>query len=480
MSSFDPLNQVPIPGDVEPDAWTSMILCVPADGEWLSAVRGALGSLARGRYWLADGRQGSIRAAQAVARRIGESIMICDLDARLADIAAAIRESSVSVSVSSVCCETVVPPAPEPAVDPDEWPLPGSGSEPPAWPNPGTYDAAACDAINGVLWAYRQFAAFLANLDLLSAVAVLIVSGLAALFPEPVTTAIGTFTFVSIAGAIIRYGVGISVIADGAEIARDAIDDYRQELVCDALVGKANLHALVSDVASRLATILFTSIHGAGVDMDTAARLSGWVGDLDKFAAHVIDGLASVSAKLYQPPIHWRVDCAGCSSPVLIPGEFVTGFESFAQARCNWYADYGGIVRLTNGASAAQLIVSGATRDANGIPYGVLSAGASVEVELWRGGDDSSEASDYVRLMARRASDGAEVEVARVYNLDLPGKFDVPPESGMALEWFVPFDVEFNNTNSAVKLVWLETGGSTAVRHVRTARCTLRGVVVPS
>lgn len=71
---------VKIPEDLEPQEWAFYVLCAPNSPEWYTAVHSAVRLLARGRFWLRDDRENSIKTAAEIGGEIERSLMACNID----------------------------------------------------------------------------------------------------------------------------------------------------------------------------------------------------------------------------------------------------------------------------------------------------------------------------------------------------------------------------------------------------------------
>lgn len=69
-----------IPQDLDPQEWAMYTLCAPNDIEWANALRSAVRMMSRGRYWLRDDRESSIKNAQLIGGEIERSLEMCTID----------------------------------------------------------------------------------------------------------------------------------------------------------------------------------------------------------------------------------------------------------------------------------------------------------------------------------------------------------------------------------------------------------------
>lgn len=240
------------------------------------------------------------------------------ITSKLDELITALDDLGQTVNVSSVCCDQIQAGTTPPAVTPDDYPMPGSGQEPPGYPNPGGYDADLCASMNGILWMYYRFLRFLKNVDAFSILAGLIVAGLAALIPTPITTPIGTISFVAIAGVLgkaLATGV-LSVISDGADAAMNTIETYKQDIICSTYASTSNLHDAMIALIDRLQSDIKDAMLTAGVPADMADRLSKFIDDVAGAVAHIVDRLPELASEWSQGPTGWAVDCS-CQGEML-------------------------------------------------------------------------------------------------------------------------------------------------------------------
>lgn len=300
-----------IPNDWDGNSREVWLICAPASPMWRQALRTAVGALHRGRTW--DASSGNIVGAQSIGWEIYDDMTTCsELITAVNAIAAAVSQLQQTTIVNGVCCEQITPPADPPAIDPNDYPLPGSGGHPPTLPDAPTYDAAMCDAANGVLWLFRRYAQTVLVGDILISGAAAIVALLAALFPEPITTAIGTVSLVALAAALAGALVYADAMEDGANAFISWLDANKTAVVCDALAAAAGGRTFVMETVSALAAEMESALLLAGVPAVVATRAARLIADAGLFAEVVLDSLADAAARLTQPPSSWRVDCASC------------------------------------------------------------------------------------------------------------------------------------------------------------------------
>ena len=241
------MTKLLIPQDwngIDKEVW---LICAPASPGWRQALRTAVGSLHRGRTW--DRSSGEIVKAQQIGWEIYDDMTTCnDMVTALQSIATALAGMSQTINVSGVCCEQILPPDPVIPPDPGDYPVPGGGNTPPGFVDPPAYDAAVCAAVNGLLWSFRRYADAVLKGSQLWTAAAAVVALLAALFPEPVTTAVGTVSFVALASVLAASLIYADALEDGADQFIAWLDANRQDLVCDAYAAQSGLMAAVSDI----------------------------------------------------------------------------------------------------------------------------------------------------------------------------------------------------------------------------------------
>ena len=231
-----------------------MLICVPDDQMWITAVREAVRKLTRGRYW--DRETGNIIDAQETGKEIYQSMITCtELFTKLEDIATAIQAVSLQQQIQVNCCDQLTPPNPPPPL-PDPLPDPGGdpGLIPPPYPDPATYDAEVCRMANALHYIMARWLGFLASLDQgITQVAILISLALA-IFPEPISSAIGVAAIaaiISVVAAIEGAFDEISLWADALLIEWNAA---QQEFVCLVYNAVANQLDIYNEVVTYLET----------------------------------------------------------------------------------------------------------------------------------------------------------------------------------------------------------------------------------
>ncbi len=230
------------------------MMCVPDDQMWKTAVREAVRQLSKGRYW--DRETGVITDAQETGWEIYNSMIDCtEILSKLDAIAVAIGKVALSNDIHVSCCDQLTPPNPP---DPLPDPLPDPGGDPadipPAYPDPPAYEAELCRMANALHWIMARWLSFLASLDQgITQVAILISLALA-IFPEPISSAIGAAAIaaiVSVVAAIEGAFDEISLWADALLVEWNAA---QQEFVC--LVYNAVVNQL--DIYNEVITYLET------------------------------------------------------------------------------------------------------------------------------------------------------------------------------------------------------------------------------
>lgn len=324
--------QARIPQDLQPSSGVQMILCVPDDPEWIAVYRSLIETVCRGRYWLDDGRQNSIKAAQAVAREVFNTMALCSLETRLQEITAAIQALSFNQSINQICCERIVPPDPMPPANPDDWPMPGTGQNPPSFPDPATYDDAMCAAVNGLLWLFRRYAMDIQTINLALLGLAAIVSILIALIPTGVTQIIGTVNLVTIAGALAAALVYSEALDEAAEQFVDWLDTNKENVVCFAYqAAQSNIDWLVG-ISETLASKLLELTEAAGIPTTLATVIANLTGDYLTFVSALLDSIVQLGENLDQPPTSWAVDCSSCYPDI----SFQDAFTTDPNGRCPW------------------------------------------------------------------------------------------------------------------------------------------------
>lgn len=310
-----------IPDNQESDNVQVVAFLIP-NAEWVLPVTSLISMLTAGRVWVRDGRPDSIRRAQQIGECILTSFSSCslqDLVSGLADIKTAISSLSFAVSTSVTCCDYSppgdVPDNPElptPGGDPDDYILP-PGIE------PGEYDSLVCDLVNGVLgllytWLDQLSAAHWYTLGLWAIVALL-----AALFPEPVTTALGTVAFAAIAGAMLSAVTFGSQMSLAVNDMLDWLGDNGQEIVCDIQTA-VNLAEGIHAMAERLVVTLRNFLVARGLPDILADILTAWLAANQLIEAVIADFVANGVTSLPQPPDDMRISC-DCTVPPCECGE---------------------------------------------------------------------------------------------------------------------------------------------------------------
>lgn len=208
-----------IPDNLDTSDSIQVVMCIPNDDEWIATLRGVVFALTRGRTWQRDHRENSIRQAQAIGYAIYDSLMICNLQQSLESIASAIDRLANS---ASPCCGDTIPPT-TPTVTPiDE----NNPTIPPHVPNEGENDAL-CHLLNLVYGAMLYYLDKLQEIALGSYGVALIASLLAIVFPEPITTAVGTIVFATIASAMFGWGTASTAIAGTiAQVIEEIEEEY--------------------------------------------------------------------------------------------------------------------------------------------------------------------------------------------------------------------------------------------------------------
>lgn len=96
---------VQIPTDLDPQDWQLYVLCAPSGEEWYRAVHSSVRLMARGRFWLRDDRENSIKTAQIIGAEIERSLMSCNID--FTALADAIRYMADTMSINQSNSQTV-------------------------------------------------------------------------------------------------------------------------------------------------------------------------------------------------------------------------------------------------------------------------------------------------------------------------------------------------------------------------------------
>ena len=307
------MTKLLIPQDwngIDKEVW---LICAPASPGWRQALRTAVGSLHRGRTW--DRSSGEIVKAQQIGWEIYDDMTTCnDMVTALQSIATALAGMSQTINVSGVCCEQILPPDPVIPPDPGDYPVPGGGNTPPGFVDPPAYDAAVCAAVNGLLWSFRRYADAVLKGSQLWTAAAAVVALLAALFPEPVTTAVGTVSFVALASVLAASLIYADALEDGADQFIAWLDANRQDLVCDAYAAQSGLMAAVSDIIGVMQYNLNSLLVAAGVPAALASPVSALIGDVAGFVDALATRLAFAPIEWQSPPVGWAVDCT-CADP---------------------------------------------------------------------------------------------------------------------------------------------------------------------
>lgn len=265
-------GNTPIPENVNPTDWVSVFLCIPNDTDWIAAFRGLVSSFTRGRYWRRDDRQTSIIDAQAVGLLIEDSIMICDITTQLAEIAEAIRSQSFQVS----CCDPLTPPTP-PTTTYDDLPPASDPIEPaPPWADPlDTYADTLCMLYNGIYAELLAFAEWLDKMDTWLLGVTGIVALLAVVFPDPITTAIGTATLLQIAAKLLSVSTVLDEVNDLSDNTVSYIQVHEQELACIVAGAQSAFDAAVA-FADYVSGAMSEYLVLRGVPLGIAEYIVSW------------------------------------------------------------------------------------------------------------------------------------------------------------------------------------------------------------
>ena len=232
---FEESRQIKIPDTINSDDTVYGVFCLPNDPEWFSIIRGMFSSLTRGRYWKRDDREGSIKAVQETATEIEDSLMICNLDEKLDAIVTAITAQNNMINVG--CCLPLTPPDLPSGGDYGDFPnAPTSGDYPiPEWDNESpTYNDHLCMLFNAFYKNLYDLVAFVESLDWVLLGATAIVGLLAIVFPEPVTTVIGTITLASVAGALATAVLWQEAVEETFAQLKIVMHENGQEWLCQA------------------------------------------------------------------------------------------------------------------------------------------------------------------------------------------------------------------------------------------------------
>ena len=289
----------PIPANTPYEGGARLFLvCVPDDQVWMTAFRESVRQLTRGRYW--DRETGRITEAQQTGREIYGSIMDCtDILTRLDNIASAINGLSLTTSLSVSCCDMYSAPAP-PTPEPDQ-PPPGGGPvpPPPPYPDPGSYDAELCRVANAVHWLITRYLTFLSALDVAAAVLALLVAGLAIIFPEPATTAIGGIALTSIISAILLVDGGLQTVSAWADAALVVWESEHQQFVTTFYQAYGNVAAWGDTVVNFVENNLVQAVTAVSLPSSVESKLFAW---LENFLSWVADVIYNYSGELDDHP----------------------------------------------------------------------------------------------------------------------------------------------------------------------------------
>lgn len=245
---------VSIPSSNEGDDCHVILFLVPNAG-WVAPVFSVVSSLTAGRTW--DGATGKVTAAQEVAEQVMNSFTTCSLS----DIVAAIDRIGVQFAINSVCCDGIT----QPVIVDDPPPTPGV-EPPPSWVGGGQteWESALCMLVNIVRQMVTRYAEFLENVNVVATTALLIVSALGVIFPEPITTVIGSVSFAAIATILLSAVAYTDAIQESSTGFQQWINENTQDLYCSMLQA-TDVATAIHDYfqAAAIAFRSFLLSHGA-------------------------------------------------------------------------------------------------------------------------------------------------------------------------------------------------------------------------
>ena len=277
---------VTIPASNEGDDCRIILFLVPNEG-WIAPVFSVVSSLTAGRVW--NGNTGSVRDAQGVAEQVMNTFTTCSLQ----DLLDAIKGISTAVSVNSMCCDAILPPPQYiPPQDGETWPLPGGETGNEIFPIPSEYEQAVCTTVKGLLFAYWRFFDFLETVNWVVLGAAAIMSIVAALIPEPITTVLGTVSFAAIAAAIVGASLYSEAIGESAEQMKSWIEENAQDILCLGAVSATSLHDLLVNVALAVEVRASATFVENGVPDWIASQVAKAFGTAADMATAIIEHLS--------------------------------------------------------------------------------------------------------------------------------------------------------------------------------------------
>jgi len=255
---------------------------------------------------LDDGQVALIESLQdRLMERVNMNELISAIEYGFLSVESAIKSLSFAVNMQSPCCDYV---APGDLPDNPELPAPGGEEPPPGWDG---YDDLVCDLLNGVYWLVVRYMEFVTGAHWVLLGAAAIAALLAALFPEPVTTALGSVSLVAIAGALIAAIAYTNEASQAFESFVSWIENNQLELFC-RVKNAIDLATGVHNFAESLMYALRDSLVSAGMPEWISGAITSWIG-INSVVEHLVsDFITNHVTQLEQPPEHRRLACA-CS-----------------------------------------------------------------------------------------------------------------------------------------------------------------------